>query len=231
MNHRLSPHLLALPCLLALSACDDPQTPSPTPTPTATLTVTVHEEPESGVRETTYQTTADFQFRPGVLGDLSPEEQVAWNLLNAERQRGGICTAPNGQVTRHLPQPPLQLEARIYEAARLYGESLRRWNVAGVPADHYDPSDPAGQTPARRMIRAGYRPAPPTRRDQALFFEENLAFGHDDAAQVLKAWKTESYAHCETLYAPAQYGAFSLTHSPSGTKFKRYWVLNVSGIR
>lgn len=224
MNHRLSPFLLFLPCLLVLSACDRPQTPS-------TLTVTIHEEPDSGVPETTYQTAADFQPRPGRLSDLSLEEQDAWTRLNAERQRGGTCTAPNGQVTRHPPQPPLQLEARIYEAARLYGESLRRRNVAGVLTDHYDPADPEGQTPARRMIRAGYRPVPPTRRGEVLFFEENLAFGHTDITQVLNAWKTESYAHCETLYAPAQYGALSLTGSPSGTKFTRYWVLNTSGIQ
>lgn len=211
------PILMACILGVTLSACGAPNN---TPT-TKTVTVTDNGE------QFTYTTTTDFQQQSLSKAALSDLEAQMFDAINAERAKGGVCTDPvTGKRVSNPPADPLQLESRIYQAASSYSQTLVKNNIEG----HINHADPANKTPTRRMVNAGYKPlAPLNTSGKALFFEESLAYGYLTPAEVIEAWKSESFNHCMTIYVPLTYGAVAVKDGTASDKYQRYWVLNVSG--
>ncbi|WP_104989688.1 CAP domain-containing protein [Deinococcus sp. NW-56] len=200
---------LTLPALLfslLLAACDG-GTPAPTQ-----VTVEVS-DPDFG-DTFSYQTTTDFRpaLSPQSGYPQSAAEAAMLNAVNAERSRGGTC--PDG---RTFPaRSALTFEGHLHESADRYAGVLAGRGTLELPHRI------GTSTPARRMVEAGFKPAPPT--GTVLRFEESLAAGMTDPAEVIAAWKG-SVSHCAALYSPVPYGSVARADGAG----LAYWVLNTAG--
>ncbi|MPY67511.1 hypothetical protein F8S09_12585 [Deinococcus sp. SDU3-2] len=202
---------IALPALLLsllLAACG-----GPTPAPGAGgVTVTVS---DSDYADTfSYQGSADF--RPALVPvagfPQSGAEKAMLDAVNAERRRGGTC--PDG---RTFPaRAALTFEGHLHEAATRYAVVLAGRGTLELPHKL------GTSTPARRMVEAGFKPAPPA--GMTLRFEESLAAGMTDPAEVIAAWKG-SVSHCAALYSPVPHGSVARADGAG----RAYWVLNTAG--
>lgn len=181
----------------------------------------------------TFQYTTTTSFKPIVkpMSELSEHERGLFLEINKERRKGGECTKPTGEVYKNPPAEPLKFEARIYKAAKKHAENMINDGFAGHI--NHKSAQMNMKTPVRRMVMwAGYTPSAPLKNtDQALFFEENLAYGYFKYAEVVQDWIKESFTHCMTIYEPLSYGAVAVLDGNDKTEYKRYWVLNVSGVR
>lgn len=201
---------IALPALLLpllLAACGE--TPAPDP---GEVTVTVS-DPDFG-DTFSYQASSDFRPTLGSLAGFpqSAAEKAMLAAVNAERSRGASC--PDG---RTFPaRPPLAFEGHLHAAAAQYAAVLAGRGTLELPHRI------GTSTPARRMVGAGFKPAPPT--GTALRFEESLAAGMSDPAEVVSAWKG-SASHCAALYSPVAYGSVARADGAG----MAYWVLNTAG--
>lgn len=204
---------------VALVACGDTSVKEPADE----VTVNVIEQDGSTFP---YTTRADFRPTLKPVSELSADEAALLSALNAERARGGSCTDPQGKVQVYAKTGALSLEANIYAAARGHAQAM----VDGNFASHINESDVTLRTPMRRMVKAGYRPVAPVQGKGELYFEESLAFGQLTAAEVVQAWKTESFLHCRAIYIPLNYGAVTVVDGRAGNRYGRYWVLNTSGV-
>lgn len=203
---RITLPALLLPLLLA--ACG-----GTTPTPGAgDVTVTVS-DPDHG-DTFSYQTTASFRPALGPQPGFpqSAAEKAMLDAVNAERSRGGTC--PDGQA--FPARAALTFEGHLHEAAARYGAVLAERGTTELPHRI------GTSTPARRMVGAGFKPAPP--RGTVLRFEESLAAGMTDPAEVIAAWKG-SVSHCAALYSPVSYGSVARADGAG----RAYWVLNTAG--
>ncbi|MCP2014325.1 uncharacterized protein YkwD [Deinococcus sp. HSC-46F16] len=198
--------LPALLCSLLLAACDG-GTPAPTQ-----VTVEVS-DPDFG-DTFSYQTTTDFRPALSPLAGFpqTGAEKAMLDAVNAERSRGGSC--PDG---RTFPaRPTLTFEGHLHEAADGYAAVLAGRGTLELPHKL------GTSTPARRMVGAGFKPAPPT--GTVLRFEESLAAGMTDPAEVIAAWKG-SASHCAALYSAVSYGSVARAEGAG----RAYWVLNTAG--
>ncbi|SMB95502.1 CAP domain-containing protein [Deinococcus hopiensis] len=161
-----------------------------------------------------YRSPDSFTYAPGPLaGDsVSTAETAMFTAINAERLRGGTCS--DGQS--FPPVPALQFEGHLHKSASGYAGVLAVSGSAALPHKTGD------STPVRRMIAAGFVPAPPNRA--VLRFEESLAMGMTDPAAVIAAWKTSS-RHCAALFSTVSHGAVARADGQLGA----YWVLNTAG--
>ena len=204
----MRPILPAVLLPLLLAACGgDPAAPSP-----RAVLVTVS-DPDHG-DTFTYEAPAGFRPalspRPGF--PQSAAERAMLEAVNAERSRGGTC--PDGRS--FSPRPPLAFEGHLHEAATRYAAVLAGRGTLDLP-HRLGPS-----TPARRMVEAGFKPAPPA--GTALLFGESLAAGMTDPAEVIAVWKG-SAGHCAALYSPVPYGSAARADGAG----RAYWVLNTAG--
>ncbi|GAA5447675.1 hypothetical protein [Deinococcus depolymerans] len=203
----------------ALVSCGDTSVKEPA----GEVTVNVTEQDGSAF---SYTTRVDFRPTLKPVSELSADEAALLTALNGERARGGSCTDPQGKVHVYAKTGELSLEANIYVAAQGHAQAM----VNGNFASHVNTSDISLRTPMRRMVKAGYRPVAPAQGKGELYFEESLAFGQLTAAEVVQAWKTESFLHCRAIYIPLNYGAVTVVNGRAGNQYGRYWVLNTSGV-
>lgn len=203
----MRPALLALPLALGvLAACGT----GPAALPDRVVTVSDPDHADSF----TYASPGTFAYAAAPLPGFpqSADEAAMLSAINAERARGGSC--PGGQS--FPARAALQFEGHLHRAASGYARVLADSGSLALPHRTGD------STPARRMVEAGFLPAPGP--GQTLRFEESLAAGMTAPTEVIAAWKT-SARHCATLYAPVPYGSVARADGQPGA----YWVLNVAG--
>lgn len=221
----LSATILTLTALL--TACGGSET-------TKSVTVPVNDTQNGKDYSFSYVTTKDFQAQIMPVSQMSVLEQQVFAAINEARQAGGSCYNPvTGQYTKNPKVNPLILEAHIYQAAKQHAHSM----VVNNYATHIDNTDKTNETPAKRMVNAGYKPLAPdsSKTGTNLYFEESLAFGFQTPQSVVDAWaekdEYQSYDHCMTLYTPLTYGAVAVEDGTSKNQYPRYWVLNISGVK
>lgn len=161
-----------------------------------------------------YRSPDTFAYALAPLAGDAPTaaEGALLAAVNAERARGGAC--PGGQT--FSARAALKFEGHLYRSARGYA------GVLAASGNLTLPHKTGSSTPARRMTGAGYVPAPP--KNVVMHFEESLAGGSADPAQVISDWKT-SVGHCAALYSAVPHGAVARADGPLGA----YWVLNTAG--
>ncbi|GAA5513538.1 hypothetical protein Dcar01_02277 [Deinococcus carri] len=206
MQHVLPAALLAACGLLASCGSGGPTAPA------SSITVSVT---DSDLGDSfTYQAPGNFSPAPGPTPGYpqSAGEAAMLAAINAERARGGTC--PDG--TTSPPRAALTFEGHLHQAATGYARVLAASGSLDLPHRTGD------STPARRMVAAGFVPAPAP--GKPLVFMESLAAGMTDPAEIITAWKT-SVRHCEALYAEVPYGSVARADGQRGA----YWVLNLAG--
>lgn len=201
----MRPALFALlPALFLLAACDDTQAPD---------RIVAVSDPDN--RDSfTYLSPGTFTYASSPLPDApqSADEAAMLGAINAERARGGHC--PGGQT--FPARAPLAFEGHLHRAASGYARVLADSGSMALP------HKTGNSTPVRRMVEAGFVPAPGP--GQTLRFEESLAAGMTGPDEMIAAWKT-SARHCATLFSPVPHGSVARADGLVGA----YWVLNVAG--
>lgn len=210
---------LTLLCLIALTACGGGHAPEANPGPETGLEVQVVDADNAD----TFSYASPAGFAPA-LSPLAgyPRSGAEAELLaavNAERARGGSCPQEGGGRQTFGAVRPLSFEGHLHQSATVYGRQLAASGTLALA--HRGPD---GSTPARRMVAAGYVPAPP--HGTALLFAESLAAGPGltRSAEVLAAWKN-SPSHCAALFSPVGHGSAARVDGAAGS----YWVLNIAG--
>lgn len=124
---------------------------------------------------------------PDDLGDWRDAGKAVLRLVNEVRARPRDCG------TRHFdPAPPLAWNDALGDAALAHSRDM-------AAKDYFSHTDPAGESVAERVSRAGYR---------WRHVGENIAAGLGEPAQVVAGWLA-SPGHCANIMAPdfAEMGA------------------------
>lgn len=163
------------------------------------VTVVSPDDVKGGEYQFSYIGLIGFSGKRMAETALTPQELGLLKAVNAARARGGTCVdAATGSRQVFASQPALQLEEHVVAAAREHAQSMAKYSYF----NHMDRYNAKQYSPVQRLFNAGYLAVP---RVENAFVFENLARSQETGEQVVAEWLTQSFSHCTTVFANAQY--------------------------